>query len=387
MTIPISNMRAIFSNTEIQYSAIRMDVNAQAYAANSAILDLRRNNTSVFRVEVDGSVFANGSVIGGDATLVANAAFLKANAAYDQANSAYSLALAGGGEGGEVIVAAYEHANASFEFANTSNIHIYSAYDHTNAAFIHSNSSFLKANAANVHANSAYNFANTSNIRIYAAFDKANSAYDLALAGGGEGGEAIPFAYEHANAAYQKANSANIHANAAFNFANTSNIRLYAAYDHANAAYALAEAGGGGGGSTDIPITNNNVDATRYILFTDQTTNNLSRVNVRTQGLAFNPFSGTLSANNFNTLSDQYQKKNIEIIEYPLEKLSHLNGVTFNWKNSDEESVGVIAQDVKRVFPCLVDTENRVNYNGIIALLVECIKELNEKIESINKHK
>jgi hypothetical protein len=75
---------------------------------------------------------------------------------------------------------------------------------------------------------------------------------------------------------------------------------------------------------------------------------------------------------------------NIEVIHNSIEKINKLSGITFNWKKDNRPSVGVIAQDVEEIFPELVSEvngEKTVNYNGLIGLLIEAIKELNMKIE------
>ena len=70
-------------------------------------------------------------------------------------------------------------------------------------------------------------------------------------------------------------------------------------------------------------------------------------------------------------------KTNIKKIESPIEKILQISGVTFNWKKDNRSSVGVIAQEIESVFPELVQGEDpkTVNYNGLIALLIECIKD------------
>jgi len=97
--------------------------------------------------------------------------------------------------------------------------------------------------------------------------------------------------------------------------------------------------------------------------------------------------------------SDRKLKDNIEVIESPLEKIQKLNGVTFNWKKDGEASAGVIAQDVQKVLPSAVKevpelngegedaTRLNVDYNQIIGLLVESVKELKKEIEELKKGK
>ena len=91
--------------------------------------------------------------------------------------------------------------------------------------------------------------------------------------------------------------------------------------------------------------------------------------------------SGTTNATKFSTTSDERLKQNINRIEDPLQVLSNIEGVKFNWISNGSEDVGVIAQDVERCLPELVNETHgikSVNYNGIVGLLVESVKELSK---------
>ena len=57
--------------------------------------------------------------------------------------------------------------------------------------------------------------------------------------------------------------------------------------------------------------------------------------------------------------------------------------MSFNWKENDRKSYGVIAQELEEFLPDLVsDGEIKtVNYNGIIGVLIEAVKELKKEIE------
>jgi hypothetical protein len=59
--------------------------------------------------------------------------------------------------------------------------------------------------------------------------------------------------------------------------------------------------------------------------------------------------------------------------------VDQLNGVRFSWRDNGNRSAGIIAQDLEKIMPELVDIDKSVNYNGIIGLLVEAIKELNKR--------
>ena len=92
--------------------------------------------------------------------------------------------------------------------------------------------------------------------------------------------------------------------------------------------------------------------------------------------------SGITVTGSVNATSDLYLKENIQPVKSALEIVNQLEGVRFDWKDSGESSLGVIAQDLEKVLPELVSETNgvkSVNYNGIIAVLIQAIKELNQK--------
>ena len=97
--------------------------------------------------------------------------------------------------------------------------------------------------------------------------------------------------------------------------------------------------------------------------------------------------TGITTSTDFNSSSDINLKDNIRKIENPIDKVLQLDGVTFNWKSNQRPSVGVIAQQVEKVLPQLVsgDYSKTVNYNGLIGLLIECIKEQQNEIDAIKK--
>ena len=99
--------------------------------------------------------------------------------------------------------------------------------------------------------------------------------------------------------------------------------------------------------------------------------------------------TGVITATNFNSTSDISLKDNIQTIVNPLDKIIKLNGVTFNWKENQKPSIGVIAQELEKVLPELVTQGNikTVNYNGIIGVLIEAVKEQQKQIEELKSTK
>ena len=92
--------------------------------------------------------------------------------------------------------------------------------------------------------------------------------------------------------------------------------------------------------------------------------------------------------------SDKRLKDNLTQIVTPLSKLSQINGYTFDWNNEKQhiykgKDYGVVAQEIQEVLPELVkERENgylAVNYEKMVPLLIESIKELKTQVEYLNK--
>jgi hypothetical protein len=139
--------------------------------------------------------------------------------------------------------------------------------------------------------------------------------------------------------------------------------------------------------SSGITITDDtSTNATRYITFTSATSGSISAENVSSTKLTFNPSTGQLTATDINSSSDINLKQNINPIDNSLGKVLQLNGVEFNWKDTNQPSLGVIAQEVENVLPQLVketDGIKAVNYNGLIGVLIEAVKDQQKQIEEL----
>jgi len=83
--------------------------------------------------------------------------------------------------------------------------------------------------------------------------------------------------------------------------------------------------------------------------------------------------------------SDVRVKENIKTIKSSLDKVSRLRGVEFNKIGEDEKSIGVIAQEIEKVIPEVVKTDDEgmksVAYGNISGLLIEAIKELKAEVD------
>ena len=102
---------------------------------------------------------------------------------------------------------------------------------------------------------------------------------------------------------------------------------------------------------------------------------------------------GTLTQNSTQVPSDIRLKKNITPIDNALSLVDSLKGVHFDWRKDDKKAIGFIAQEVEEVLPELVsevsELHNReekhktVDYQSVIPVLVEAIKEQQRQIEAL----
>ena len=88
--------------------------------------------------------------------------------------------------------------------------------------------------------------------------------------------------------------------------------------------------------------------------------------------------------------SDERLKDNIKPIPDALEKVISISGNTFDWNSSSSHTgrdVGVIAQEIEKVLPEIVTTRDNgykaVQYEKIVPLLIEAIKELKNEIDEL----
>ncbi|MEO9648391.1 tail fiber domain-containing protein, partial [Ekhidna sp.] len=91
------------------------------------------------------------------------------------------------------------------------------------------------------------------------------------------------------------------------------------------------------------------------------------------------------------TSSDRRLKENIALLQNTLTKLDGLGGYNYNYKadTDKKKQIGVIAQELEKVFPELVVVDERgykmVNYQGLIPVLIQAIKEQQLEISSLNQ--
>lgn len=84
--------------------------------------------------------------------------------------------------------------------------------------------------------------------------------------------------------------------------------------------------------------------------------------------------------------SDEQLKDNIMPLRNQLKELLKLKGVSYTWKDNGAKDVGLIAQDVEKVYPELVIEKNglkQVDYQKLIGPIVEALREQQEEITTL----
>ncbi len=107
--------------------------------------------------------------------------------------------------------------------------------------------------------------------------------------------------------------------------------------------------------------------------------------------------NGTLIMGGASSLSDVRLKKNIEPLKSSLEKVVHLQGVSYEWTEeggarrglSKDRQIGLIAQDVEAVIPEVVQTDNEgykaLAYDKVVPVLIEAMKEQQALIKDLQR--
>tara|TARA_B100000925_G_scaffold265555_1_gene224779 strand:+ start:293 stop:1453 length:1161 start_codon:yes stop_codon:yes gene_type:complete len=102
--------------------------------------------------------------------------------------------------------------------------------------------------------------------------------------------------------------------------------------------------------------------------------------------------SGNLTAvGNVGAYSDMALKEDIYEIENALDKVKKLRGVHFTKKADKSKEIGVVANEVEKVVPELVDevedeklgTIKTMKYANTVGLLIEAVKDLSKQVEEL----
>lgn len=116
--------------------------------------------------------------------------------------------------------------------------------------------------------------------------------------------------------------------------------------------------------------------------------------NSRDLGTASFGWRRIFSNNSLQIVSDIRLKKDITKLEYGLEELMRLDPVKYMLKSSDSDSynLGLIAQDVLKVIPEVVNGDEMegmlsIGYSELVPVLIRAIQEQQEEIKSLRTEK
>lgn len=243
----------------------------------------------------------------------------------------------------------YDTANSVYStYSNTVNVY-------SNTTYVYSNTVNVFLDTVNVYSNTVavYNDSvNVTNELIYDTWNVANQIYEISNN-----------VSDLANTASNTSNLALSTANQAFDVANVV---------FSNAYYIIQES-----------VSSNNF----YITFTNNTNGLMREIIIDTSKLYYNPSNGQLNATNFNSLSDANKKTEVMTLENAINQIMELRGVSFRWKENGQKSIGVLAQEVEKIIPEIVSTnqygEKSVSYGNMIGLLIEGFKEMQVELQEI----
>ena len=122
---------------------------------------------------------------------------------------------------------------------------------------------------------------------------------------------------------------------------------------------------------------------------TNVTTANGGDVTVQTGGslcATFNTSNNLVVTGTVTAQSSIVLKDNVETITDALAKVMNLRGVEFDYKASGRHQIGVVAEEVEEVVPCVIDETNGIKsvaYQNLVAVLIEAVKDLKKEIDEL----
>lgn len=118
--------------------------------------------------------------------------------------------------------------------------------------------------------------------------------------------------------------------------------------------------------------------------------------NFRAQSTGLLTWSSTIQAGDFAVASDERLKNVIGKVDNAVNIVKQLDGIRYTWNDEAEEAfgypkdkveIGVLAQQIESVLPELIQDNSGdyklVMYNRLVAVLIEAVKELSERVETL----
>jgi len=268
------------------------------------------------------------------------------------------------------------------------------AYDEANGASTLASSAYNHSNGASTLASASYNAANGASTLASAAYTKANSQVAVINLAGSTGtgvvanNGTLTVTSSNTTVINVSSSSSTLTINpqtsgvSAGSYGSATAIPIVTVDNYGRVTSLSTSSITAGATITDDTTTS----STHYPVLAIATSGALLVANTSSTKLTYVPSTGILSATQFNATSDKKLKKNIKTIENALDTVQQLRGVTYTWKENDADSMGLIAQEVEKVLPELVNqTENgkSIAYPNMIGLLIQAIKEQQEQIDEL----
>jgi hypothetical protein len=98
--------------------------------------------------------------------------------------------------------------------------------------------------------------------------------------------------------------------------------------------------------------------------------------------------AASVTAASFNSSSDYRIKENVNLLDETF-NVDNLRPVTYKNTSTNKQDIGFIAHEVQEFFPYLVngekdgETNQSLNYNGLIGLLVKEIQDLKKQVSNL----
>jgi hypothetical protein len=100
-------------------------------------------------------------------------------------------------------------------------------------------------------------------------------------------------------------------------------------------------------------------------------------------------YNGNATATTFTATSDYRIKTDIQMLELTNYSIDNLQPVHFKFKDTNKESIGLIAHEIQEFYPFLVEGTKdgneiqSVNYIGLIGVLIKEIQELKKTVKDL----
>ena len=158
----------------------------------------------------------------------------------------------------------------------------------------------------------------------------------------------------------------------------------------------------------NLPVSNQTADtAAYYPLMNTATSGDITSLSVSSSKLSFQPSSGTLTvtdisatditctditasgdleAGTITETSSRALKTDINPISNAIDTISALDGVSYTRISSGRREAGLIAEEVEKVLPELVDSKGEyksISYSRLTAYLIEAVKSLKTELDTV----